>query len=121
MLDEGGLVLLATDAAFETVLRASREADVDALSAAVLRGEVFAAPFGHALCEHLVVGRGPMRAMPIVLRAGSSLPIGAPRLAERIDAELATHLDDPSFCAVPEPYPALEVVDSLFALASTAR
>lgn len=121
MLDEGGLVLLATDAAFAEVQRASLEAARDGLAAAVARGEAYAAPFGHALCEHLVAGHAPVRAMSVVVRAGERLPRGEAALAERIDAELSALLDDPSFCAAPEPHAALEVADALFAPALLAR
>jgi hypothetical protein len=115
MLDEGGLALLAVDAALAEVRRASSESDLAALVNAVSRGELCAAPFGHALCEHLVAGHAPVRAMSVVLRGGEALPRGAGALAELIDTALALRLADLSFCASPEPHAALELVDALFA------
>lgn len=115
MLDEGGLVLLATDAVYEAVEQASREADLESLAAAVRRAEAVAAPFGHALCEHLVASHAPVRAMSVVLRAGGALPTDVAGLAELIDAQLAARLADPVFCAAPEPHAALELSSALFA------
>lgn len=114
MLDEGGLVLIATDGAYEAVEQASREADLESLAAAVRRAEAVAAPFGHALCEHLVASHAPVRAMSVVLRAGRALPADFAGLAQLIDAQLAARLADPAFCAAPEPHAALELSSALF-------
>jgi len=90
------------------------EVDFVALVSAVLRGEFYAVFFGHALCEHFVVGYVLVRAMSVVLRVGEVLLLGVVTLVECIDVELSVCLGELVFCSVSEFCFVLELVDVLF-------
>jgi hypothetical protein len=94
LLDEGGiLVALAEDLAREL------PTDPDAFEAALMpllaRGTARAVPFGHALFEHLVLGRDDMMGTLLVLpMAQPELPRAELRAA--LDGAFATLLRDPT-------------------------
>ncbi len=101
IFDEGGAVIAMTHSAHDQWRR--REAQLN-LSAQDGSGGVWPILFGHALLEHLMGTRRPLRASAVVAVVEPSVVASAPGFAvslmATLDAQLARRLADPSqFCA----------------------
>lgn len=94
LLDEGGLVVAVPEAMF-----GDAPSDFDAFERWMLdlhrAGTAQAVPFGHALFEHLVLGRDDM-AGTVVLLPVPSMPRSAVELRGMLDSLLAERLSCPS-------------------------
>lgn len=94
LFDEGGLVVVVPPARI-----AEQPADPDAFEDFILglhrAGETQAIPFGHALFEHLVLGRSDMAGTVVVVPHAPSMPTGRAELCRALDRVLAVRLRDP--------------------------
>ncbi len=93
LLDEGGLLVAVPESVYHAA-----PSDFDAFEAFILElsraGMARAVPFGHALFEHLVLGRDDM-AGTVVLLPVPSIPRSDIALREQLDILLAARLGDP--------------------------
>jgi Protein of unknown function (DUF3025) len=86
LLDEGGIVVLADDAAY---LRSALRPAPGALREHLARGSAHAAVFGHAIYESLVLGVRPAVVAAVVLDREGDCDSAA------VDRRLASAIDDP--------------------------
>ena len=100
MLDEGGVVVAATSAA-AAAAQAALEAGAHVELGALLRsGQAAAHVLGHALTEHVVLGRaGVPRATVVVVT------VDAPHALSGVDAALRARVADPAVFLAPDPWP----------------
>jgi hypothetical protein len=96
MLDEGGVVIAATDGDAASLAAAQRAGDRDALRA---RGVPHV--FGHALMEHAIAGRTDVRGYAVVLAARD------PRCTDDVDAALAAWIAHTDALLAPAPWRAI--------------
>ncbi len=111
LLDEGGLLLLALRDG-DGARRALAEGDFGALRARVDAGALVPLVFGHAITEHIALGRVPApRASTLVLEpAATTTGAVSPRDAVSLaDAALAVHFETPGSCMQPSPWPAVPI------------
>ncbi len=95
LLDEGGiLVALAPDQA--RALPADPEGFQAELATFLARGDARAVPFGHALFEHLVLGRDDMLGTMLVVPVRAPEQVERPALRAALDGAFAALLRDPS-------------------------
>lgn len=91
ILDEGGVLVAAADAA----ARAIAEGDFEtAVAAAIARGEARLVILGHAVLEHLQRGAPPVQALAHVVSLGPALPEDEDALFDAIDRALSRDVAD---------------------------
>lgn len=103
LFDEGGSVLVATPELVERLAAAAPRA----VSLAEEPGARVVL-FGHALMEHIIRYRTPVRSAALLLAAEGPLPEGRP-LLELVDQELQQRLQDESQFQEPSPYRVLSI------------
>lgn len=91
MLDEGGVVLLATPSCAEALERAALARDTDGVRRATSRGEALGLVFGHALLEHVATEDARL-----VWAQATVIAVPEPRAAALadVDAQLAVRTAD---------------------------
>ena len=113
MLDEGGVVILASRESEAAALRAIERADVDALSALVTANDAAVFAFGHALHEHLLSSTTAIRALavPFVVE---KLPTALDARVALADVQLAHALAERRVLVGPTGAPAMPVMAAMF-------
>lgn len=101
LVDEGGAVLLCTDAVRPIVQRALVAREREPVAAAVLRGEALGVVFGHAVYEHLGTSQPTVRATVHVVSV-PAIPREMDACVSLADAGLSRALAEPQSFAVPE-------------------
>lgn len=114
MLDEGGLVVLATAQAAEAVTDALNRSDPDALAGHVRAGTARVFAFGHTLHEHLLSHAGTVRALALPLFV-EAVPDPLDAAIALADEALAAALSDGGALTTPEGVASLPLRDALFA------
>lgn len=103
MVDEGGIVLLASHDDVEDVRRAQREGDEDALRGLRDAGRMAPLVFGHAMMEHAIEGALAVRGYGIPL-AVSAIPSSIQARVEACDAVLASWIASSEDLREPSPW-----------------
>jgi Protein of unknown function (DUF3025) len=91
LTDEGGVLLLVDQADAAEVSGHVAAGDLEWLEALTRRREGIALPFGHALYEHLMTGRGEVRGAVVVLGV-EAVPKTRAQARALADVALANHL-----------------------------
>jgi hypothetical protein len=113
MLDEGGVVILASRESEPSVSRAIERADAEALSALVHTNGAAVFAFGHALHEHLLSSTTAIRALAVHLVV-EALPTTLDARVALADVELAHALSERRVLVGPTGAPAMPVMAALF-------
>ncbi len=101
LVDEGGAVLLCTDAARPSVEEALSAREREPVAVAIARGEALGVVFGHAVFEHLGTSQRTVRATVHVVST-PAIPRDADACVWLADAGLSRALADPKRFAAPE-------------------